>query len=145
MECKFSSDLLQQYVDEALDPLERIVTQAHLKSCEHCQSLVADLGRIARSLGSAGSPDSHMETELALMARRTALSLCGQSRRIGAKEIILHQRSIATCATQFLKHLPGANKAAELGKMGLQHAPKALWSVSCGLVTGGVRLAKMWA
>lgn len=144
MECRFSSDLLQLYVDGALEPLERIITEAHLKSCEHCQSLVADFRWIA-SLLAPQSTDPTLDRQLELMAQHTAQTLTGQPVKIGAKEIFRHQRNIAACATKFLKHVPGSTKAAELSKKGLQYAPKALWSVSRGLVAGGVRLAKVWA
>ena len=37
MSCKFDKDLIQNYVDNTIDPLELIVLKEHIAVCQDCK------------------------------------------------------------------------------------------------------------
>jgi hypothetical protein len=142
MQCRFDSELLQQYVDRTIGALETVFVEEQLKVCPHCQTIVAELRWLAECLPSLHT--SHeVEEELAELAHVTAATLCSETKGMGLTELIKQQLAIANSAASFLKHVPGIGALKALGIRGLKSAPKATWQLSRGLFMGGVKLARV--
>lgn len=106
--CRIKPELLQEYLDGILDPLENIVLAEHLRTCEDCQKELNslkvidwDLNRFFREEGAAVPP------EVAQIRSRVVEECCRENRRLeegfAFKDVLALQVSTFRTATQFLR------------------------------------------
>ncbi|MEN8908000.1 MAG: zf-HC2 domain-containing protein [Clostridiales bacterium] len=102
MNCKIDNDFLQQYLDNTLDRLEKIILDEHIKKCSKCKTELTHLKLLMYELNSIVNDEIEFPTELNSIAENIIENL---NTKNGNNEKI----SIIKTSLIFFKFIPQKN------------------------------------
>lgn len=146
MSCKFDKDLIQNYVDNTIEPLELIVLKEHIAVCQDCRFELDLMTKLDDSMYAHfnNMPNSDMLDEFSI----NVLSQCyEESKSKGIKAGISKawqiNKMVVNNASRYTSYIPGSKLAANAAKKaskGLNKAVKAYVKTSFKrLVVGAVK------
>lgn len=117
MSCdKIDASLLQDYLDNTIDPLEKIFVQNHLKICDKCRRELSELKLLLYDLDDKNNYIIDYPPELETMRDDIIDSFLGK-RKSPSKKIMEMQVETIKTTGKFIEHLPGAKQAPKLLKL----------------------------
>jgi hypothetical protein len=129
MSCdKVDTSLLQDLLEETIDPLEKIFIENHLKICRQCRRELSELKLVFYDLDNKANYETEIPSELDILGEDLIDTFLGKSKST-SKKIIEMQVDNIKMTGKFIEFLPGAKQA-----------PKALKQASKGLKKGVKRL-----
>lgn len=130
MTCKLDKKLLQDLLDEIIEPVEKLFVEEHLKSCQECRMELNELKLLFWDL----NDKSNYEIELPVELDQIKVDLLKQTSEPTSQStlttIIEIQRKNIKSVSSFLDYVPGVKVGNTLAKEGLKATPSALKSVS---------------
>lgn len=129
MVCKFDKDLLQEYLEGTIDPLEKIFLEEHLRTCRECRAELTRLKLLFYELENIDDRDIEIPLEMESIRNNALDSMFEKKEKYGVKEFIEQQRQVLTASSSFIKYIPGkqiAKKGFELNKSMTRTAGKGL-------------------
>ncbi|MCX7710394.1 MAG: zf-HC2 domain-containing protein [Clostridia bacterium] len=144
MNCNFKPDLLQDYLEGIIDPIERIFVEEHLKVCRECRKELSDMKLLFWEL--EGLKKSRVEVPAEVRkVRESALEKvfnnCETSMNL--KRLMELQRKNFSNAGLYLKFIPGVKTGEKYLKNGLKKAPSLALKLSGSALKGGFKLMQM--
>ena len=125
MSCdKIDDILLQDFLEDTMDPLEKIFIESHLKTCKECRRELSELKLMFWELGTKSNYDIEYPKELDTMETDLIDKFLGKGKSSSRKIIDVQVNNIKISG-KFFKYVPGAKQT-----------PKALKKVSKGLAKG---------
>lgn len=125
MSCdKVDASLLQEFLEETIDPLEKIFIENHLKTCKECRRELSELKLMFFDLDNKSNYETEIPIELDLMRDNIIDSFLGK-RKSPSKKLIEFQIDTIKSSSKFIEFIPGAKQA-----------PKVLRQASKGLRKG---------
>lgn len=128
--------LLQDLVDGAIDPIEKLFIEEHLKTCKKCRKELAELKLLFWDLNDKTNYDIALPPELDLVKDSLLEQFAGKPAKKTSEIILDIQRRNAKAAGMFLDYVPGVKTGNELIRKGVTSAPSALGKVSKALLKG---------
>ena len=126
MSCeKIETSLLQDFLEETIDPLERIFVENHLKTCKNCRRELSELKLMFWELGNKANYEIEYPKELESLGTALVNSYLGKKAKSGTQKVVEMQLSTIKMSGKFFKYLPGAKQT-----------PKMLKKASAGLAKG---------
>jgi len=126
MSCdKMDASLLQDFLEETMDPLEKIFIESHLSTCKECRREVSELKLMFWELGNKSNYDIEYPKELDTMGTQLIDTFLGEKTKSTTREIVDMQVNTIKISGKFLKYIPGAKQT-----------PKMLRKASMSLVKG---------
>lgn len=118
MSCSFDQDLIQEYLEETIDPLEKIILLEHLKVCKSCRKELTELKLLYWEITDIPGVDipseAHIVRENVLNLIRESKSSYIEKSTFTLKNYIAMQSNIVDTASFFFKFVPGAKKASNV-------------------------------
>lgn len=121
---KIDASMLQEYLENTIDPLEKIFVENHLTICKECRRELSELKLLLYDLDDKSNYVIEIPAELETMRDDIIDSFLGK-RKSPSKKIIEMQVETIKTTGKFIKFLPGAKQA-----------PKVLKQASNGLKKG---------
>ncbi len=139
-QCKLDEFLLQEYLDDTIDPLEKIVLEEHLQGCTYCRKELTELKLLMWEFESL--PEIELPSEIALLRTKTLNELqdAHGGKNFGLKELADLQRNILQNASAFLDIVPGVKPSMSVLGKGMKKAPSALYKTMNAMLKGRKRL-----
>lgn len=131
MECKFSQELLHEYLDQELEPLLAIILEEHLAICLECRKELNQLKILDWNLRFADRIEIPKE-ELKELRSKT-LDQCFASQEEGQNSLLdLYkiQTHALSYAVNYLKYIPGTGLLKKTGLASGQLLRKKLLPVT---------------
>lgn len=128
MACKMDTDYIQKYIDNALDPLEEIIIQEHIKYCPDCKREFTQLKLLLWELKQLQDVEIEVPKEAAAV-RENVLSRLDSINQGGLsiKDILKFQKQIYRNSRRYMKFIPGLDEGSELIRNGLRKAPSIIY------------------
>lgn len=149
MECSIDIDLIQEYLDNTLDPLHKVILEEHLKTCEYCMLQLEEMQILFGNLDIMAEMKIDIPPEVDELRNKTLdkLPLSSGSSHFGVKEMIYIQKEIMEKAGMFLQYMPGVKPGAKLIGKGIKKAPSILYKAAGTLLKAGSKaaLTRTWA
>jgi hypothetical protein len=132
---------LQEYLDNYLQPLEKLVVEEHLESCEKCRSELVALQLLFWQLADIKNQALDIPPEMAKVRESTLNKLLISNQEVmdAAKIYKLHKNNL-TNASSWVKFVPGVRAGESYLKKGINKAPSAAFAISRFCVRGGLKL-----
>ncbi len=144
VDCRFDRGLLQDYLDGAIEPIEKLFVEEHLKVCKKCKKELSELKLLFWDLEDLKKEETEIPPELPEMRKKVLDKLFENNEKsMGVEEFFSLQRKIASNAGLYLKLMPGAGKGERLLKESVKKAPAAVARVSAGILKGGYKIMRM--
>lgn len=125
MSCdKIDASLLQDLLEETIDPLEKIFIESHLSNCKKCRRELSELKLMFWELNNKSNYATEIPKELDTMGLDLIDKLLGKGKSNSRKIIDMQVKNIKL-SSEFLKYMPGAKQT-----------PKAFKKVSRSLAKG---------
>lgn len=130
MSCnKIDASLLQDLIDETIDPLEKIFIESHLNTCKECRRELSELKLMFWELNSKSNYEVEYPKELDTMGAYIIDSSLGEKSKGTSRKVIDMQVNTIKMSGRFLEYMPGAKQT-----------PKMLKKASKGLAKGVKKL-----
>lgn len=119
MSCKFDKDLIQNYVDNTIEPLELIVLKEHIAVCQDCKFELDLMSKLDSSMYEYF--DNMPNNELLDEFGTYVLDKCYESNkfngfRSGISKAWQINKMIVSNASRYTSYLPGSKLAANVAK-----------------------------
>lgn len=132
MSCdKMDALLLQDYLEETIDPLEKIFVESHLSICKECRRELTELKLMFWDLNNKSNYELECPEELANLKTELIDNFLAEEAKISVKKVVNMQVDTIKISSKFLKYMPGAKQT-----------PKVLKKASKGLAKGVVKGVK---
>jgi hypothetical protein len=126
MSCdKMDALLLQDYLEETIDPLEKIFVESHLSICKECRRELTELKLMFWDLNNKSNYELEYPEELDNLRTNLIDNFLGEDTRISVKKVVNMQVDTIKMSSKFLEYMPGAKQT-----------PKVLKKASKGLAKG---------
>ncbi len=126
MSCdKIDALLLQDYLEETIDPLEKIFVESHLSICRECRRELTELKLMFWDLNNKSNYELEYPEELDNLKTNLIDNFLGEENKVGVKKVINMQVDTIKMSSKFLGYMPGAKQT-----------PKVLKKASKGLAKG---------
>ncbi|ABR49078.1 conserved hypothetical protein [Alkaliphilus metalliredigens QYMF] len=130
MNCSFDKSLLQESLENTIEPLESIILEEHLKVCHGCRRDLMELKLLLWELEEMSSVDLPPEA-LDVKARvlhdfKNRQPSSEDTHPFGIKDFVDIQSNILSSATLFLRFIPGAKVASKTSKSTIKKASSLL-------------------
>ncbi len=126
MSCdKLDALLLQDYLEETIDPLERIFVDSHLSICKECRRELTELKLMFWDLNNKSNYELEYPEELDMLKADLIDNFLGEEAKISVKKVVNMQVDTIKMSGKFLEYMPGAKQT-----------PKVLKKASKGLAKG---------
>jgi len=147
MSCKLDTELIQDFLEGTLDPLEKIIVEEHLKACETCQREFEEMKLIFRELDELGLSDMDIPPEIACIQASVINQYMSASGNVsfGLKEFLSIQKQVFEKAGLFLRFIPGFKPGLKYIQKNIKKTPSLLYKAIGGAVTSGRKLMLMRA
>ena len=116
MGCSFDQNLLQDYLENTIEPLEKIILIEHLKVCKKCRQELTELKLLYwefNSLPDIDLPEEVQSVKEAVMNTIAEEQINGNN-KYSFKNYISTQSGALESASIFLRFIPGTTKASKL-------------------------------
>lgn len=132
MSCdKIDDLLLQDYLEETIDPVEKIFVEKHLSICKECRRELTELKLLFWDLDNKSNYQIEYPEELNTFGADLINDFLDEKTKIGVKKVVDMQVNNIKMSGKFLEYIPGAKQT-----------PKVIKKASKGLAKGvakGVR------
>ncbi len=117
MSCeKMEQELLQDYLEGTIDPLEKIFVEKHLNICGKCRRELSELKLVFWELDNKNSYEAEYPKELDMMGSGLInRALDGKSKSSTARMLDMQVNNMRMTGN-FLKYMPGAKQTPEILK-----------------------------
>lgn len=129
MNCKFDKDLIQNYIDNTIDPLELIVLKEHIAVCQDCKFELDLMSKLDNSMYEYfnGLPNNDMLDEFSM----NVLNSCYKgskfkSFKAGISKTWQINKMVVSNASRYTAYLPGSKLAANVAKKARNGVNKAV-------------------
>jgi len=130
MSCDKMDDLLlQDFLEETIDPLEKIFVENHLNICKECRREVSELKLMFWELGNKGNFEIEYPKELDTMGTQLIDTFLGKKAKSSTRKVVDMQVNTLKMSNKFLNYMPGAKQT-----------PQILKKASKGLAKGVMKL-----
>lgn len=130
MSCdKMDALLLQDFLEETIDPLEKIFVESHLNTCKECRRELSELKLMFWELNNKGNYDIEYPKELDTMGTQLIDIFFGKKAKSSARKVVNIQVNTIKISKNFMDYMPGAKQAPQMFK-----------KVSKGLAKGVMKL-----
>jgi hypothetical protein len=117
MSCsKVDSSLLQDLLDETIDPLEKIFLENHLNTCKDCRRELSELKLMYWDLGNKANYEIEYPDELDAMGELLIDAVIGEEARSNTMKIVDMQFNALKMSGKYLEYIPGANYTSQVLK-----------------------------
>lgn len=136
MTCKLDKTLLQDLLDNNIEPIEKLIVEEHLKSCPECRKELNELKLLFWDLNDKTNYEVELPPELDLLKVELLEQFAepSSSSPKAFTSLLEIQRKNIKSARGFLDYVPGVKATNNLAKEGLKATPAALKLVSKGLL-----------
>lgn len=114
MSCKFDKTLLQDYLENTIEPLEKIFLEEHLKCCRECKKELNELKLLFFDLEFTSREDVKFPNELDGVREMALGMIDSKDNGFGPVEYLKTQKAVVNGSTTFLKYFAGNVK--KIGK-----------------------------
>lgn len=129
MSCKFDKNLIQNYIDNTIDPLELIVLKEHIAVCQDCKFELDLMSKLDSSMYEYFNslPNNEMLDEISM----NVLNECyagSKFRRFkeGISKTLQINKMVVSNASRYTAYLPGSKLAANITKKARKGINKAV-------------------
>ncbi|MFZ5986814.1 MAG: anti-sigma factor family protein [Bacillota bacterium] len=137
MNCKFDTDLIQEYLEGSIDPIEKIFLEEHLKVCKKCRAELTHLKLLFYEFESIKDIEMEVPTEVETVRAKVLSDLFDKDESgYGVKEFVKQQKEAINLAAGFLNFIPGKS----IVKNGLKGANSLVGSASRKGIKHGLKL-----
>ena len=144
MSCKFDTFLLQDYLDGAVDALEKIFVEEHLKTCKECRKELSTMKLLFWELNDIKGTEIEIPEELDEIRQKSLDRIFENSQKsMNLKEVVGIQKKNLINAGKFMQYIPGAKTGEKYIKSSLKKAPSAALKLSGSILKGGFKLIQM--
>ncbi len=141
MQCKFDADLLQEYIDATINPLEKLVLEEHLKDCRTCRKNLTELKLLFWELEDADQIDVPLEASHIHQRVASILDKDLETSRFVAKDFLNLQKKILDTSCKFTQFIPGFKSVTTQLEKSTKKAPSLLYKTLGTLVKSTRRLS----
>lgn len=135
MTCKLDKALLQDLLENVIDPVEKIFVEEHLKTCRECRRELKEWKLLFWDLNDSTNHEVALPAELdRIKDSLQALIANEQPSRNTAALVWNIQRQNVKVSSQFLEHVPGIQTGNKLFKESVKAMPATIGKLSRGLV-----------
>ncbi|AFL99212.1 hypothetical protein Desde_0765 [Desulfitobacterium dehalogenans ATCC 51507] len=134
MTCKLDKLLLQDLLDDTLDPIEKLFVDEHLKICPECRKELNELKLLFWDLSDKSTYEIELPPELDQLKGILLEQVSEPSSQSSFTALVEIQRKNIRSASRFLDYVPGVKASNNLAKESLKATPSALKLVSKGLL-----------
>ncbi len=106
MECRFDIDLILEYVEGTIEPLEKIFVEEHLKVCRKCRKELNQFKLLYFELENLEEPKEVPE-ELEGIRNTVLDNIFDVPSKYGVKDFVRQQKNSMALASEFVDFLPG--------------------------------------
>ncbi len=121
MTCLFDKNLLQEYLDGTIEPLEKIILEEHLKVCGDCRRDLSDFKLLLWELEEMPPidlPPEALDIKDEVLNRIVGLEVApDHNKGIGFKNVMEIQNNIIKNTTLFFKFIPGGEMLVNSSKI----------------------------
>ena len=146
MSCKFDKDLIQNYVDNTIEPLELIVLKEHIAVCQDCKFELDLMSKLDSSMYEyfGNMPNNEILDDFSM----NVLNACyegskSKSFKAGISKAWQINKMVVNNASRYTSYLPGSKLVANTAKKarkGINKAVKDYMKVSFKrLIVGTVK------
>lgn len=107
MDCKFDKTLLQDYLENTIEPLEKIFLEEHLKCCKECKKELKELKLLLFDLDFSSKEEIEYPKELDKVREDAISMIAGKEASFGTVEYLKTQKAVVNGSTTFLKYFAG--------------------------------------
>ncbi len=126
MSCdNIDATLLQDYLEETIDPLEKIFVESHLNICKECRRELTELKLMFWDLNNKSNYEIEYPEELNTLGTNLIDNFLNEETKIGVKKVVNMQVNNLKMSGKFLEYIPGAKQT-----------PRVLKKASKGLAKG---------
>lgn len=126
MSCdKIDDLLLQDYLDETIDPVEKIFVEKHLSICKECRRELTELKLLFWDLDNKSNYQIEYPEKLDTFGADLINDFLDEKTKIGVKKVVDMQVNNMKMSGKFLEYIPGAKQT-----------PKVIKKASKGLAKG---------
>lgn len=130
MSCLFDKNLLQEYLENTIEPLESIILEEHLKTCSDCRRDLAELKLLFWELEEmpfVEMPSEALMVKDEVLKNLKSLETSPQDiKNFNIRDLAEIQNNIFQNATLFLKFVPGTKVVANTSKSSVKKASSLL-------------------
>lgn len=129
MSCKFDKDLIQNYVDNTIDPLELIVLKEHIAVCQDCKFELDLMSKIDSSMYEYFNslPNNEMLDEFSVNVLNECYAGSKFKRfKAGISKTLQINKMVVSNASRYTAYLPGSKLAANITKKARKGINKAV-------------------
>jgi hypothetical protein len=136
MNCKLDRVLLQDLLEDIIDPAEKLFVEEHLKTCKECRKELAELKLLFWDLNNKSNYEITLPAEVDQIKDAILERAAGKVSQSTSKIILDIQRRNVRAAGMFLDYVPGVKAGNRLFKDGMKAAPTVIGKVSKRLING---------
>jgi hypothetical protein len=126
MSCdKMDASLLQDLLDNTIDPLEKIFVESHLTICKECRRELSELKLMLWELNNKSNYDTEIPKELDTLGDKLINDFLGMEQKSIIRQAIDMQVNAIKISGKLFEYIPGAKET-----------PKALKKASRSLAKG---------
>jgi hypothetical protein len=136
MNCKLDRVLLQDLLEDIIDPVEKLVVEEHLKICKECRKELTELKLLFWDLNNKSNYEITLPAEVDQIKDAILERAAGKVSQSTTKIILNIQRRNVRASGIFLDYVPGVKTGNKLIKNGMKAAPTVIGKVSKRLIKG---------
>ena len=141
MGCHLDTSLLQDYLENAIGPVDKVRIEEHLAVCGACRNELAILKLLFGGLNALNGNNPEIPPEVAAIREKTLNAmLADRHQPMGFKAVLELQRKNITTAGIFMKYIPGVQTGQSYLKKGVSRAPAATLAVSANILMGSFKM-----
>lgn len=142
-EAHLSPLYIQDYLEAALDPVEKIIIEEHLKNCETCRRELSEMKLLFWELEELKEDKIALPFEVSKIRSKVINEYFEDidSGRYGLREYIKMQKQVYEKAGLFLNFIPGIKPGASYIQKGIKKAPSLLYKTLGNAFIAGTKLA----
>lgn len=143
MSCKMNEDYIQDYLEGTLGPVEKIIIEEHLKTCEACRRELTQMKLLFWELEGLKEEETILPFEVAEIRSKIINEYFDtvDSNGYGLKEFIKVQKQAYEKAGLFLNFIPGLKPGASYIQKGIKKVPSLFYRALGNAFIGGTKLA----
>ncbi len=136
MNCKLDRVLLQDLLEDIIDPVEKLVVEEHLKICKECRKELTELKLLFWDLNNKSNYEITLPAEADQIKDAILERAAGKVSQSTTRIILNIQRKNIRASGIFLDYVPGVKAGNKLIKNGMKAAPTVIGKVSKRLIKG---------
>lgn len=147
MSCKMNIDLIQQYLEDTLSPVEKMLMEEHLRVCEGCRKELAEMKLLFFELEEFKESDIEIPSEVIQIRNKVINEYIStaNSHTYSLKDFMNTQKQAFGKAGVFLKFIPGFSSGAKYVEKGIRKTPSLLYRTMEGAFMRSRKLMLMRA